>query len=369
MYADYSEKLAKLIVNYSVEVEENDSVALFAPTLAEPLVREVYREVLEAGGHMVHLGLSFNGQQELYYTYASDEQLTYVSDLRRQLYKTTKKFIMVHSDFNTRALSNIDPSRLMKSQQAGQELNVLFDQRAATKDLRWTLVPYPCDAFAQEAEMGMFEFLKFSYEALNLHQPDPIAFWRSFKDQQDKIIQVLERGSEFRIVGQDTDLTLQVGGRKWINCCGDNNLPDGEVFTGPHECGVEGSIRFTYPGIYQGQEIEDIRLTFKEGKVVEAHASKGQKLLDQVLEVPGARVLGELAVGTNYGIDRFIKNMLFDEKMGGTIHLALGSGYPESGSTNESSIHWDILKEMKSEDSKIFLDGEVIYRAGQWLIP
>lgn len=185
---------------------------------------------------------------------------------------------------------------------------------------------------------------------------------------QEKIVEALNKGSELQIIGGDTDLILGINGRKWINCCGHLNLPDGEVFTGPIEDSVNGTIRFTYPGIYEDQEIEDIKLTFKKGRVVDFNAVKGKELLRQLLTTTNADILGEVAIGTNYGIQRFTKNMLFDEKMGGTIHLALGSGIPETGSTNQSAIHWDILKDMKKPDSKILLDGEVIYKAGHWLI-
>ncbi|MHA1557865.1 MAG: aminopeptidase [Candidatus Heimdallarchaeota archaeon] len=216
--------------------------------------------------------------------------------------------------------------------------------------------------------MGIEEYTEFVYKALALDKEDPIAHWKEVEKAHDKIIRILDKGKEMRFVGEDTDITFGIEGRKWINCCGHKNLPDGEVFTAPHEDGVNGTIRFTYPGIYMGQEIENIWLKFKDGKVVDYDASRGKELLKKVLEVENADVLGELAVGTNYGIQRFTKNMLFDEKMGGTIHLALGMGYPESGSKNKSSIHWDILKDMKSDDSIIYLDGKEIYKAGKWLI-
>ncbi len=369
MYADYSEKIAQLIVKYSVDVQPDDTVYIASSINAEELVREVYREVIQAGGHVIKIRFLFNGEREILYKYATEKQLKYVDPLDIELIKKVKKVIQIYSDYNTKALTNVAPERKVIFNEARKEIDKIFLERSAKKELLWNLSPYPCDAFAQEANMGRDEYLDFAYHAINLHRPDPVQFWTKVKEDQDKIIEILDKGSEFQIIGQDTDLTLAITGRKWINCYGDYNLPDGEVFTAPHEEGVDGTIRFTYPGIFEGQEIEDIRLTFKDGKVVDSDALKGKDLLEKMLTIENADTLGELAVGTNYGIQRFTKNMLFDEKIGGTVHLALGSGYPESGSKNQSSIHWDILKDMKDPEAKILLDGEVIYQAGKWFIP
>ncbi|MHA2388780.1 MAG: aminopeptidase, partial [Candidatus Hodarchaeales archaeon] len=353
MYADYNEKLAKLIVNYAVKVEPDDTALIKGPTIAEPLVKDVYREILQAGGHVVIVNLGFNGQDELFFKYASDNQLKYVDPIKIDLIKNIKKYISIYASFNTRDLTSVPPEKKVMVAEAGREMNKIFLERAGTKDLRWNVSPYPCNAFAQEANMGPLEYLEFAYHALNLHQPDPVMFWKDFEVKQQSVVDILDKGSSLQIIGEDTDLTLGIAGRQWENCSGHENLPDGEVFTAPIEDAVNGSIRFTYPGIFSGQEIEDVHLTFKDGKVVDFDAAKGKDLLEKIVTtIPNANILGELAVGTNYGIKRFTKNMLFDEKMGGTIHLALGSGYPETGSKNESSIHWDILKDMKSPDSK-----------------
>ncbi|MHA1977749.1 MAG: aminopeptidase [Candidatus Hodarchaeales archaeon] len=369
MFADYNEKLAKLIVQYAVKVEPEDTVLIKSPINAESLVKAVYSEILQAGGYVVFVDFSFNGQQELYFKYASENQLKYVSPIKKDIITTIKKVISIYSSFNTRDLTSVPPEKKVMVAEANKELDKIFFARAGSKDLRWNLSPYPCDAFAQEANMGPLEYLEFAYHALNLHQPEPVKFWQDFERKQQNFVDILNKGSTLQITGDDTDLTLGIKGRTWENCSGHENLPDGEVFTAPIEDDVNGTIRFTYPGIFSGQEIEDIRLTFKDGKVVEFDAAKGKDLLDKIVTtIPNANVLGELAVGTNYGIQRFTKNMLFDEKMGGTVHLALGSGYPETGSKNESSIHWDILKDMKSPESKILLDGNLIYKEGKWLI-
>ncbi|MFW9997764.1 MAG: aminopeptidase [Candidatus Odinarchaeota archaeon] len=369
MYSDFSEKLASLIVNYSVKVQPGDTVLMQSPINAEPLVREIYREIIQAGGHVVRMDFSFNGQTEIFYKYASEEQLKYENPFLLEVISKATKLIAIYSEYNTKGLTNVDPEKKKIFAEARKEISRIYTTRAAKKELYWNLSPYPCDAFAQEANMGKLEYLEFVYKALNLHQPDPVKFWTKVQEDQEKITVILDKGSELRIIGKDTDLILAIEGRKWINSCGERNLPDGEVHSSAHENGVNGKIRFTYPGIYQGQEIEDIRLSFRDGMVIDYDAAKGKKLLEELLTISNANVLGEVAIGTNYGIQKFTKNMLFDEKMGGTVHLALGSGYPDSGSKNESSIHWDILKDMKDPGSEIRLDGEVIYREGKWLIP
>jgi len=210
------------------------------------------------------------------------------------------------------------------------------------------------------------EYEDFVYSSCLVDRDDPTAEWMKIRKEQEKICTFLNKASEIHVVGEDTDLTYNVKGRKWINCCGEKNMPDGEVFTGPVENSVNGTIRFTYPGLYQGKEVEDIRLTFKDGRVVKASAAKGEDLLKELLKVEGADRLGETAIGTNYGITRFTKDMLFDEKMGGTIHMAIGRAIPESGGVNKSAIHWDILKDMK-KGGEIYADGKLFHKDGKFL--
>ncbi|MCK5343307.1 MAG: aminopeptidase, partial [Candidatus Heimdallarchaeota archaeon] len=317
MFSDYNEKLAKLIVQYAVKIEPEDTVIIKAPTIAEPLVKTVYRETLRAGGHVILVDLSFDGQDELFFKFASDNQLKYINPIKLDIVKTLKKYINIYASFNTRDLTSVPPEKKIMVAEAGKEMNKIFLERASTKELRWNISPFPCNAFAQEANMGPLEYLEFAYKALNLHQPDPVKFWQDFEKKQQHIVDILNKGSSLQIIGEDTDITLGIAQRPWENCSGHENLPDGEVFTAPIEDAVNGTIRFTYLGIFSGQEIEDIRLTFKDGKVVEFDAAKGKDLLEKIVTtIPNANILGELAVGTNYGIQRFTKNMLFDEKMG-----------------------------------------------------
>jgi aminopeptidase len=215
--------------------------------------------------------------------------------------------------------------------------------------------------------MSLEEFARFVFEAGRLDDDNPADYWKDFSARQQKICDRLNLCSTIRYTGLDTDLTFSCAGRTWMNCDGRLNFPDGEVFTGPVEDSVNGTIRFTFPGIFQGQEVEDIFLRFKDGKVIEARAAKGEDLLHKLLQAdPGASQVGEIAIGTNEQIRRFTKNMLFDEKMGGTIHLAVGFGIPGTGSKNVSSLHWDMLKDMR-DGGEIHADGVLIYRNGQFV--
>ena len=369
MFDDYNEKLAKLVVNYSVKVKKGSKVIISGGIDSVDLIREMQLEVIKAGGHIINSAIGIPGEGELFYRYAKDHQLEFVNPLSLEGIKIADKSIGIYSSTNRKALSNISPEKIMKVREANKELTKIYFERSSSGELDWVLCPYPSHAFAQEGNMGSMEYKEFVYKALALDKENPVEYWLNVRKDQNAIIEILKKGKELRIVGEDTDLTMSIDGRGWINACGDKNLPDGEVFTSPIEDSVNGTIRFSYPGIFMGKEIENIWLKFKDGKVVEYSASKGQDLLEKVLEMENADILGEVAVGTNYGIQKFTKNMLFDEKMGGTVHLALGSGFAEIGSKNESPIHWDILKDMKSEESVIYLDGQEIYKAGKWLIP
>lgn len=265
-------------------------------------------------------------------------------------------------------LTNVDASKMKLRSRGRRELIDIFERRMASGELKWCGTLYPTQANAQEASMSLEEYEDFVYGAGYIDTENPIEKWQEVKKEQDRICKILDTKKELRIVSKDTDIKMSIEGRKWVNCCGDQNFPDGEVFTSPVEDSVEGYIRFSFPGIYAGREIEDIRLRFEKGKVVEATAAKGEDLLLQLLDTDeGARFLGEVAVGTNYGIKRFTKNMLFDEKIGGTVHLAIGRGFPEAGSKNSSAIHWDMLCDMR-EGGEIYADGELIYKDGKFLI-
>ncbi len=361
------DKLAKVLVGYSVEIEEGDEVAIMGTDLAAPLMQEVYKHTLRAGGYPTVLSKPAD-LDYIFYQNASEDQLTHKPPIFKHVAENFDATIRISSSHNSRTLTSIDSERIARRQQATEELMATFMQRAADDELNWVLVQFPTHSCAQEAEMALTEYHEFFRCACKLDHEDPVSAWQEVEEIQDRIIEQLNEVEEVHITARDTDLTLSTAERTWINCCGRRNYPDGEVFTGPVEDSANGHVRFSYPGIYSGQEIKDIRLTFEDGEVVEAEAAKGQKLLDDLLENdPGARRLGELGIGTNHGIQKFTRNMLFDEKMGGTVHLALGRGYPKSGSTNESAIHWDILCDMH-EGGEIHADGELIYEDGEFII-
>jgi len=369
MINPFYEKLAKLAVIYSINVKKGERVFILGPTLAEEFFRALYVEIIKAGGHPLLLPF-IEGQQELLFKYASEEQLIYVDDVRKTIHKEFDCMIVISAKYNTKNLSLVNPQILAK-RYGSQEVKELWDiwyDRCAMKKARWVVVPLPCNSFAQDANMDLFSYAHFIEKALFLDKENPILEWQNIENSQKRYIEYLKQVDEIEILGENTDLKLSVKGRKWDNCCGKENLPDGEICTSPIEDSVNGYIRFTYPGIYLGNEIENIFLEFKNGKVINSTAEKGEKFLKEILKIENADILGEFAIGTNYGITQFTKNILFDEKIGGTIHVALGDGFKELGSTNKSAIHWDILKGMKKPGSKIIADKIVIYEEGNWKI-
>ena len=360
------EKLAKLTVKYSINVKKGESVLILAPVQSEALALEMYREVVKAGGHPI-LQAIFERSSEIFYEEAKPHHLDYMSPYKKYLYSNVDGLISIMADENTRSLSGADPQKMARNAKANTELQKIFMERSAKGELKWCGLPFPTNAMAQEASMSFSDYEKFVYSACLVDKRDPIAEWKKISKKHDLMIKVLDKVKKLEFYGEDTDLKMSVKGRKWINCDGKYNMPDGEVFTGPVENSVEGQIRFTFPGIYMGKEIEDITLQFKKGKIVKATAEKGNELLQSLISIDdGAKRLGEVAIGTNHGIKKFTKNILFDEKLGGTIHMAIGLAYPECNAKNQSAIHWDMIKDMK-KNAEIVADGETVYKNGKWL--
>lgn len=358
------EKLARLCVHYSVDVRPKEKVVIRGSVAASPLISEIYKECLLCDAYpwlMPDLHLDY-----VFYKQAKDHQLRFVSPFDRFMYENMDVRISLFCEPNPKRLSNIDPSVLRAYNASRSELMDIFHQREAEGKLRWTGYPFPITDQAQEAAMSLAEYEDFVYKSCLLDKKNPAAEWKNVQQKQQRICDFLNTVADLRVVGEDTDLTINVKGRKWVNASGQKNMPDGEVFTGPVENSVEGNVRFTFPGLYMGREVEDISLRFRKGRIVEASAGKGETLLGELIKIKGADRVGEFAIGTNYGISRFTKNMLFDEKMGGTIHMALGNGYTETGSLNKSAIHWDILKDMK-KDGEIYADGKLFYKNGKFL--
>ncbi len=361
------ETWARVLVGYSVEVRPGDVVAITGGVAGEPLLRAVYREVVARGGNPV-LMPSFTGLAAELVASGSDEQLRYVSPVERFARERADALVIVSAETNTKSSSAVDPARQRVYERARTDLRQTYLRRAATGELRWTSTLYPTDAYAQDADMATADFAEFLFGACKLHAPDPAAAWRQLNADQQRLIDWLKDKHEIHVVGPETDLTLSVTGRTWINSDGHRNFPSGEVFTGPIEDSANGVVRCTYPVVTGGREIADIRLRFEHGKVVEAGAAKNEAYLIETLDTdPGARVLGEFAFGTNFDITRFTKNILLDEKIGGTVHMALGAGYPDSGSTNRSAIHWDLICDLR-QGGTVTVDGTPFLKDGRLLI-
>jgi aminopeptidase len=356
-------KLAEVLVNYSLELKSGQQVALRTNPLAEELALAFFREAIKAGAHVLPQ-INLPGFDEAFFKNASDEQLDYIPPIRRLITETFDAELVIGAEFNTRSLSGIDPARISRLRKARAPLSKQYLERSSRNELRWCYTEFPTQASAQEADLSLTDYQDFVYQAGLLDLPDPVAAWKEEGKRQQGLIEWLKGKDRVLIKGENIDLSLSILERKFKEADGKYNFPDGEIFTGPVEESSNGWVRFSYPAIYDGQEVIDVELWFEDGKVVREQASKGQQLLTTLLDTDrGARYLGEWGIGTNYGIQRFTKNMLFDEKIGGTIHLALGSSYPETGGKNESGLHWDMLCDMSS--SEILVDGELFYKDGK----
>ena len=360
-------KLAELLVGYSVEVKKGDRVCIHGDAAAEPLINAVYAEVLKAGAYPFLL-IQPNDIEDIFYKHASDDQIAYIHEPERYISSNYDVMIRLLAEVNTKSLSNVDAGKMVLHRKARTELMKVFLKRASSGDLRWTLTFFPTNALAQDADMSLSEYEDFVYSACMPDMADPTGYWKRFSKKQERIIKWLDGKKRVHVSAKETDLTLSIEGRKFINCDGHENMPDGEVFAGPVEDSVNGHVYFSYPAIYQGKEITGIRLWFEQGKVIKATAEKNEDLLLKTLDTDeGARRVGEFAIGTNEGITKFTREILYDEKINGSFHMAVGAGYPESGSKNESAIHWDMVCDLR-DGGVITVDDEVLYKNGNFVI-
>lgn len=361
------DKLAGLLVEYSTAVREGDRVLIRGTALAEPLLKAVYSRVLQAGGHPLMMA-SLPGLEELFFRYASEDQLKHVPKPIELIAETYDVRISILSDDNTKALSSVDPSKVVMQQRAQTGLMKTFMRRSSSGELRWTVAPFPTNAYAQDADMSLSEYEEFVYRSCMPDIDDPVGYWKKFSARQQKLVDWLKGKKNIHVKGPETDLLFSINGRTFMNCDGHFNMPDGEVFSGPVEDSMEGKVHFSYPAIHDGREVTGVRLWFEKGKVMKATADKNESYLNKTLDTDdGARHVGEFAIGTNEGIDRFTKEILFDEKIGGSFHMALGAGYPETGSKNESAIHWDMICDLRN-GGEINVDGELLYRNGKFVV-
>ena len=359
--------LADLLVNYSLELQPGQIVRLDGGTVAAPFVRELYRSALRAGANP-RTRIEVEGLDVIAVGEATEEQLTFISEIDRFEIENVDAIVTIWADRNTRALSRADPDRVSKKIASRRQLTNRFWERIDEGKAKWVGTRFPTEAHAQDAEMSLLEYEDFVYGACHVRaEENPVVHWRAVSLELSARARELNTFTELRVVGPDTDLRLNMAEREWLAADGKLNMPDGEIFTSPVETETEGEIRFSFPAIFQGRGVDDVRLRFEGGRVVQAEAGNGNEFLQSLLDMDeGARILGEVAFGLNYEIDRFTRDILFDEKIGGTMHFALGSSFKMLGGRNESGLHWDMICDLRSE-GEVYADGELVWKAGQFL--
>jgi aminopeptidase len=362
-----AEALAQILVRYSTRVAKGDVCVIQSTTAAESLVQAVYEEVLRAGGLPI-MQLATSGAQAAFYALASEEQLDWIAPTATWAVENADVRIAIMGDVNARELSQADPRKQARAQKARKPLMETSMRRSASGEHRWALTLFPTHAYASEAGMSLRDYENFYYAACLATDGDPVTAWERQSDQVRRLAGWIEGKEEVRIRAAGTDLSLGVAGRRWIPCVGEHNMPDGEFFTGPIEDSVAGDVAFSFPASYGGRTVSGVRLRFDEGRVVDASAEQGEEFLQEMLDTDaGARRLGELGIGTNYGISTGTKEILLDEKIGGTVHLAIGMSYPETGGTNSSAVHWDMVCDLR-EGGSITVDGVELQRDGRFLV-
>lgn len=359
-------KLAKLLVNYSTEVKPGEFVFVSSDEVASPWMVEVVKEAVKAGAHVESV-LSSQEVSEIKLKYSSEEQLLQENVLFKTMLEKADVWLSAWGNRNTKTNSRIEADKLKMSSKGAASWRKVYSEKMGNGSLRWCGTQFPTYSDAQEASMSFSDYEDFVYGAGLLDAEDPVAEWKRISAEQERWVKYLDTKKGLHFISEGTDVKVNINGRKWINCDGKVNFPDGEIFTSPVEDGVDGVVTFSFPGIYMGKEIEGIVLEIEKGKVIKATAEKGEDLLKALLETDeGASRFGEVAIGTNYGIKDFTRNMLFDEKIGGTIHMAIGDSMPEAGGLNRSTLHWDMLCDMRN-GGKIYADGELFYENGKFI--
>jgi aminopeptidase len=364
---DRAERIADVLVDYSMNVKEGELVTIRGSYVAEPLLLALYQRCLERGAHPM-LRATIPQAAPMFYRYASDKQLEYVWETEWWMVENVDVSFMVLADTNTRQLSRVDPGKQAIASRARKDLMKRDLELAAEGKTRWNLTMFPTEAQAMEAEMSLAEFEDLYYAACLIDADDPVGEWKKIADRHKRLVEWMKGRNEVHIEGEGTDITLEVADRTWLPADGEANFPDGEIFTGPIETATRGYVTFSYPAEYGGQSVEGIRLEFDKGRVVDASARKNEEFLIKTLDTDeGGRVLGELGIGTNYGIKEFTGSTLLDEKMGGTVHLAVGASYPDSGGKNESAIHWDMVCDLR-RGGRVTVDGDVLLEDGEFRV-
>ena len=355
-----ADRFAALLVDYCLEVRAGQQILIRSTTLAAPLLLALQRAVLERDAWPL-VRPSLPDQEAQFWAAARDVHLDAFPATELTEAQGIDAFLRIDAPENTRALAAVDPARLARALRAREPI------REATLARRWCGTIWPTPAGAQQAGLSTSDFTAFIARTLFLDRDDPVAAWSALSESQARLISRLSTCSELRIEGEGTDLTVDVSGRTWVNSDGRRNMPSGEVFTGPIETSASGRIHYSIPTSPRGLEVAGISLEFREGVVVSARAERGDDVLQAMLASDdGARRLGEIGIGTNFGVDRAIGSTLVDEKMGGTVHLALGRSYPETGGTNESAVHWDMICDLR-QGGRLTADGEPILVDGRFV--
>ena len=354
------QNLARILVRYSLGVRKGQSVDVRGTNACEPLIEAVYAEILRRQA-FPSVRMAPDSLSASFFEHAKAMQIDQVNPIERAVVRAIDASIRIYSQTNTRQLSAVDPRKQARVTKAANPLSRMLLKKP------WVLTLFPTEAYAQDAEMSLSDFEDFVYAATFADQDDPVKAWRELHRYQQKLIRQLKGADSIRIVGRETDLTLSVKGRTFINSDGQKNMPSGEVFTGPVESSANGTILYDFPVCHAGREVENVRLVFRDGVVVEASATKNEAFLLQMLDMdPGARRLGELGIGANMQIQRFTRNILFDEKIGGTIHLAVGQSYSETGGKNRSALHWDMIKDLR-QGGALYVDGKPFQKDGRFV--
>src|SRR5712692_9858947 len=357
---------AHTLGHYCLSVEAGETVAIRATPLAAPLVEAVYRELLHVGAYPLPL-IELEGLEEILVREGNDSQLAMPHPVLHAMAERIDAQLSIGSKGNTKSMGGVEPGRIARRRQAASNIARVLRRREQERAYRWSSTLYPTSGYAQDAEMSLHDFEEFVFDVCFLNDPDPIARWKALSAQQQRLVDWLVGHKQVHIKGDGTDLTLSIEARTFINSDGKRNFPSGEFFTGPVEDSANGVIQFDIPASHDGRSIEGVRLAFRDGKVVEASARQGLAYLEHMLEIDaGARYLGEFAFGNNPRVNRGTRNVLFDEKMGGTVHLALGASYPETGGVNQSALHWDMVCDLRRSgevrvDDVLFLkDGRIV---------
>jgi aminopeptidase len=360
------ERLAELVLDHSLALEPGRVLRIDANAVASPLILPLHRGAIERGVH-AYATLGLSGLTELLVAHGSDEQISFVSPMALREIDTIDAAITIWSETNTRSFSRADPERRQKQLAARRQVALRGQERISRGELRWCGTLCPTDAHAQDADLSLADYEDFVFRACHVLDDDPVGHWRRIGEELGARAEELGAVRELRIVGEDTDLTVAVADRTWRPAHGLRNLPDGEIYTSPVETGINGTIRFRFPAVFGGREIDDIQLRFEDGRVVAAQAGGGEAYLKSLLDLDdGASGVGEIAFGLNYEIDRFTRNILFDEKIGGTMHLALGMGFADLGGLNRSALHLDLICDLR-RDGEVYADGELVWQNGRFL--